>query len=86
MRLFAILDDDKEGFLRSITSLVQTIGRATRNVDGRMIRYADQKTGSMERTIVETDHHRENQVADNETNGITPQTTKRDFGDILGSV
>ncbi len=84
--LVAILDADKEGFLRSETSLIQTIGRAARNVDGRVIMYADRITGSMERALKETERRREKQMAYNVAHGITPQTVRKNVEDVLAGL
>ena len=84
--LVAILDADKEGFLRSERSLVQTIGRAARNVDGRVILYADKKTDSMTKAIDETKRRRNIQEQFNKKNNITPTSIKRDISDILESI
>ena len=81
--LVAILDADKEGFLRAERSLIQTIGRTARNVNGRAILYADLMTGSMQRAIDETDRRRAKQVAFNEAHGITPQTIRKQVADVM---
>ncbi|MBS3960794.1 MAG: excinuclease ABC subunit UvrB [Sandarakinorhabdus sp.] len=84
--LVCILDADKEGFLRSQTSLVQTIGRAARNVESKVILYADRRTGSMDRAISETERRRTKQVAFNEAHGITPTTIRRAIADVASHV
>ena len=86
VELVAILDADKEGFLRSETSLIQTIGRAARNVLGRVILYADMETGSMRRAIGETDRRRAKQIAYNAQHGITPKTIIKKIHDIIGDI
>ena len=81
--LVAILDADKEGYLRSTTSLIQTVGRAARNVDGRVIMYADRITDSMAKTIEETNRRRALQMAYNEEHGIIPQSVQKSVRDLL---
>ncbi len=84
--LVAILDADKEGFLRSVTSLIQTIGRAARNVEGRVILYADTMTNSLRQAIEETERRRAKQIAWNEAHGITPQSVRKNIGEVIHSV
>jgi excinuclease ABC subunit B len=84
--LVAILDADKEGFLRSKTSLVQTIGRAARNIDGKVILYADIKTKSIKAALEETDYRKKRQINYNKLNNITPKSVKRNMGEIIESI
>ena len=81
--MVAILDADKEGFLRSETSLIQTIGRAARNADGKVIMFADKVTGSMERAIGETERRRQKQMSYNAAHGITPETIRKNVADVM---
>ncbi|HYH28448.1 MAG TPA: UvrB/UvrC motif-containing protein, partial [Actinomycetota bacterium] len=84
--LVAILDADKEGFLRSETSLIQTIGRAARNVEGKVLMYADEVTDSMKRAVSETERRRKIQLEHNREHGIDPQTIRKKVSDILLSL
>ena len=84
--LVAILDADKEGFLRSETSMIQTIGRAARNAESKVVMYADTITGSMDRAIKETERRRKIQMEYNEEHGIVPKTIKKDVRDVIGSI
>ena len=82
----AILDADKEGFLRSETSMIQTIGRAARNAESKVVMYADSITGSMDRAIKETETRRKIQMDYNKEHGIIPKTIKKDVRDVIGSI